>query len=136
MLKDLSFPEDWAAAVQQLLALPLQSYQRFIILNFEQCYQQLLEEIIVRMDFVAFDRYEESLRSWSPEKTCKCYVDFLKNEMHTANNRKQYWSVIQHLKNLLKYPNGKQVVSEIVQYWRIHHNNRPAMKDELNKAGY
>ena len=59
-----------------------------------------------------------------------------KIEMQIASNRKQYWSVIQHLKKLLKYPNGNQTVSEVVQYWRTQHNNRPAMKDELKKAGY
>ena len=136
MLKNLSSPEDWTMSVQQLLALPLWPRERFVIFNFEHRYQQLLDELVEQVDFIAFEHYEKSLYSWSPEKTCDCYVDFLKHEMRAASNRKQYWSVIQHLKNLLKYPNGNQTVSAVVQYWRTQHNNRPAMKDELQKAGY
>ena len=136
MLKELSSSEEWPYFVQQLLTLPLWSHERFIILHFEQLYQQLLDEIVIRQDFVEFKRYENVLFNWSPEQTCKCYIAFLKSQMYAASNRKQYWSVIQYLPNLFKYPNGNQVVSEIVQYWRTQHNNRPAMKDELEKAGF
>lgn len=78
MLKDLSTPEEWAAFVQQMLSLKLRARDRFIILHFEQLYQQLLGEIVAQQNFTEFIRYEKSLCNWSAEQTCKCYIVFLK----------------------------------------------------------
>lgn len=80
--------------------------------------------------------YEHELKSWSAEQTMDCYVELLKAEMVKASNRKQYWSVIQHLKKISKYPNGKQAAQTLARYWKEYHYNRPAMKDELRKAGF
>ncbi len=136
LLKELCDTEEWSASVQNLLSLTLLPHDRFVILDFEQRYQQLLDEIMEQQDFSAFKHYEKALHSWSPDIVCPCFVDFLKHEMQAASNRKQYWSVIQHLNHLFKYPNGNQVVSDLAEYWRVRHYNRPAMKDELQKAGY
>ena len=80
--------------------------------------------------------YEHELKSWSAEQTMDCYVELLKAEMAKATNRKQYWSVIQHLKNISKYPDGKQATQALARFWKEYHYNRPAMKDELRKAGF
>ena len=64
------------------------------------------------------------------------YAEILKIEMDRACDRKQYLHVASHLRGLLSYPNGPEEIKLLVDYWYIAHKNRPAMKDELKKAGY
>ena len=47
-----------------------------------------------------------------------------------------YQQTISHLEGLHAYPGGEDTIAELVSYWYSHHKNRPAMKDELRKAGY
>ena len=44
--------------------------------------------------------------------------------------------LIAHLASLHQYPNGPHAAQSLARYWFQYHKNRPAMKDELRKAGY
>lgn len=83
-----------------------------------------------------FQSYEKSLRYWDSEQVLKLYTEILKIEMDRACNRKQYHYVAPHLSMLWEYPNGREEARALAAYWHIYHKNRPAMKDELKKAGY
>ena len=41
-----------------------------------------------------------------------------------------------HLDKFKAYPNGQEEAKSLDAYWYVYHKNRPAMKDELKKAGY
>ena len=56
--------------------------------------------------------------------------------MDRACDRKQYRHVVSYLNNLKTYPNGQEEANALVAYWYVYHKNRPAIKDELKKAGY
>ena len=84
----------------------------------------------------SFQSYEEDLRKWDSERTLKLYTEILKREMDRACDRMQYRNVATHLDKMKAYPNGQEEAKSLVAYWYVYHKNRPAMKDELKKAGY
>ena len=63
-------------------------------------------------------------------------VDYYRDAMGRANNRKAYWSVIQTLKKVRKYPDGKVVAKGLADCWRAKYPRRTSMLDELSKAGF
>lgn len=83
-----------------------------------------------------FHSYEASLRAWDPERTRKLYTEALKREMDTACDRKAYYRIAGYLHELGTYPGGREEAMKLAAYWHICHKNRPAMKDELRKAGF
>lgn len=136
LLKETVPSEEWKTIVENILATAKNWSDRFTVLGFEGQYQLLLDEIRNLSCLRYLVDFEHDLKNWSAEQTRDCYVELLKKEMVKASNRKQYWSVIQHLNKISKYPNGKQAAQALAKYWKAYHNNRPAMKDELKKAGF
>ena len=136
LLKDTVSSVEWKQIIENILATAKNWTERFTVLSFEGEYQLLLNEIRKLSCLRYLLDYEHDLKSWSAEQTMDCYAELLKAEMVKASNRKQYWSVIQHLKKISKYPNGKQAAQTLARYWKEYHYNRPAMKDELRKAGF
>ena len=63
-----------------------------------------------------------------------CYT--VTETMDKANQRKDYRHLIRHLEKMKAYPNGDNAARNLADYWYGNHKNRPAMKDELLKAGY
>lgn len=135
-LKEITEPMKWRELFERLLAFAKTWNERFVLLDLEKRYQTMLEDIQESGNIHWLIEYEKDLKQWSAEKTGDCLVVILKQEMRRASDRKQYWSVIQYLKKLNTYPEGKAAQEALVQYWCEQHSNRPAMKDELRKARY
>lgn len=70
------------------------------------------------------------------QRTLTYYVEIPKQEMEKANQRKDYRHIIRHLEKMKDYPDGANAARNLADYWYGYHKNRPAMKDELQKAGY
>jgi len=83
-----------------------------------------------------FRTYEMTLREWDSERTLKLYVHALKFEMDRVCDRKEYRRVVGHLHGLEAYPGGGEETRKLTAYWHEYHKRRPAMKDELCRAGY
>ena len=135
-LKAITPPEQWTAVFERLLADAKRPADRMHLYHFNGMYSELLTELS-RYSYVGtFQSYEEDLREWDYEQTLKLYVGILKQEMDRACDRKQYRQVTSYLRGLRAYPNGQEEAKALVAYWHTVHKNRPAMKDELKKAGY
>lgn len=63
-------------------------------------------------------------------------TELLKREMEAACDRKQYRHIVSHLHALKAYSSGQEAAKSLATYWYAYHKNRPAMKDELRRAGY
>lgn len=135
-LKEITEPAQWREIFERLLAFSKAWYDRFTLLSLEKRYQTMLEDIQKAGNIHWLNEYEPELLQWSAEQTRDCLIAVLKREMQHATSRKQYWTVIQHLKKLKTYPKGIEATEALVQYWCEQHSNRPAMKDELRKARY
>lgn len=70
------------------------------------------------------------------ERTLKLYTEVLKIEMDRACDRKQHGHVAAYLDKLKAYSDGREEADTLAAYWYVYHKSRPAMKDELKKAGY
>ena len=135
-LKAITPPENWAAVFQKLLADAKRPADRMELYHLNGMYSELFTELTQYPYVGTFQSYEEDLRQWDSERTLKLYVEILKREMDRACDRKQYRHVAAHLDKLKVYLNGQEEVKKLAAYWYEYHKNRPAMKDELKKAGY
>lgn len=135
-LKAITSPGEWPHTLAKLFATAEQWTDLLNLLQFEQMYEPLLDQLTRHRSLAAFLLYEESLRRWSPQRTLELYVCLLKQEMDHNCERKMYRHTIAHLASLHQYPNGPQAAHSLARYWFQYHKNRPAMKDELRKAGY
>ena len=135
-LKAITPPESWAAVFEKLLADAKHPADRMQLYHFNGIYNELFAELSRYPYLGTFQSYEEDLRAWDSERTLKLYAEILKREMDRACDRKQYRHVAAHLDRLKVYPKGQEEANTLVAYWYAYHKNRPAMKDELKKAGY
>ena len=135
-LKKITPVEQWHAAFEILLADAKYPSGRMRLYHFEGMYAELFTELFQHPSFSDFMSYEFDLRQWNPEQTLKLYTELLKREMDKACDRKQYRHVAAHLDKLNVYPAGQETARTLAAYWYVYHKNRPAMKDELQKAGY
>ena len=135
-LKAITPLESWAAVFQKLLADAKRPADRMELYHLNGMYSELHAELSRYSYIGLFQNYEEDLRRWDSERTLKLYAEILKWEMDRACDRKQYRHVAAHLDKLKAYPNGQEEANTLAAYWYVYHKNRPAMKDELKKAGY
>jgi hypothetical protein len=135
-LKAITSPAQWSAIFEALLANAKRPADRIQLYHLEEMYSELLAELSRYPNIGVFQSYENVLRNWDCEKTRKLYTETLKCEMERACDRKQYRYVASLLRGLKAYPFGITEAKALADYWYDHHKNRPAMKDELKKAGY
>ena len=135
-LKKITPIEQWPTVFGILLADAKRPADRMELYHLNGMYSELHAELSRYSYIGLFQNYEEDLRRWDSERTLKLYAEILKWEMDRACDRKQYRYVASHLSRLRAYPNGEQEAKALAAHWYIYHKNRPAMKDELKKAGY
>lgn len=135
-LKHCTPPEEWSGMFAAMLADAAQPGDRMHLYHFEGMVDLLFKELTAYPYFGHFHCYEEPLRAWDPERTLKLYVESLKREMDRVCDRKEYRRVAGYLHELEAYPSGAEEARKLAAYWHIYHKNRPAMKDELQKAGF
>ncbi len=135
-LKAITPPEKWPAVFEILLTDAKRPSKRMQLYHFEGMHTELFTELCQYPSFGDFLSYEKDLRQWDPERTLRLYTELLKQEMDRSCERMQYRHVVTHLDKLTVYPAGQKTARELAAYWYVYHKNRPAMKDELKKAGY
>lgn len=129
-------PTEWEDMRNRLLDSKSMQYQLYPFLQQEGLYEQLMEQIEVHTDIYALERYENLLKKEFPQRCILIYEAYLYQAMSQASNRKAYWSVIQTLKKLRKYPEGKTAAQAIAEQWKQRYPRRTSMLDELKKAGF
>lgn len=128
--------DQWDGVFEMLLLKAAHPSERMRLLCFERMFPELFETLYRYSSFSSFLNYEPDLRSWNPERTLELYMTLLKQEMHNACDRKQYRHVVAHLCDLEEYPGGLESARTLAAFWHVQYKNRPAMRDELSRAGY
>lgn len=129
-------PEAWNEMCSRLLESPTMTSQVYPLLEQEDMLEQLMERIVAHADIHALERYEAKLKKLFPEQCRNVYITYVRRAMAVASNRKAYWSVVQTLKKLRKYPEGKESAQRTADSWKQDYPRRTAMLDELRKAGF
>lgn len=127
---------DWEDMRNRLLSSRSMIYQVYPLLYQEGLYEQLMARIEAHTDIHALERYETLLKKEYPQRSAAIYEAYLHQAMDRVSNRKAYWSVIQTLKKLKKYPDGKVKAQKIAEQWKQSYPRRTSMLDELKKAGF
>ena len=135
-LKAMLTPEEWTAERDRLLNSETMRSQIYSLLDQEQMYEELMQTIEKNTDIYALERYERFLEKSYGQRCLNVYVTHLQDAMGRAYNRKAYWSVIQTLKKVWKYPDGKAAAQKLADCWRAKYPRRTSMLDELRKAGF
>ena len=71
-----------------------------------------------------------------PNEVRDTYVQYVKNGAVRTSDRKAYKYLMSYLKKITKYPDGKKIARDIADCWKQDYKRRPAMMDELRKAGF
>lgn len=135
-LKALLSPVEWETMRCRLLESRSMRGQVYPLLYQEGMYEQLMAQIEARADIHALERYESMVKKNFPQRGTALYEAYLYQAMRHASDRKAYRSVIQILKKLKKYPDGKAAAQTIAQSWKETYPRRTSMLDELTKAGF
>ena len=134
--KALLSPVEWEDMRTRLLNSASMCSQAYPLLECEGMYEQLMERIEAHSDTYALERYESVLKKEFSKRCMNVYATHLHQAMRRASNRKAYWSVIQTLKKLRKYPDGKAAAQKLADSWKQEYPRRSSMLDELRKADF
>lgn len=135
-MKSLLSAGEWESMRSRLLNSKSMISQIYPLLYQESLYEQMMVCIESHTDIHTLERYETLLKKEFPQRCMAVYDTHLHQAMSRASNRKSYWSVIQILKKLKKYPDGKASAQAIAELWKQHYPRRTSMLDELRKAGF
>lgn len=135
-IKAILSPVEWENIRSKLLDSKTMQYQIYPLLYREALYEQMMERIEADTDLHNLQQYEDLLKKEFPLRCVAVYQVCLHHAMDCASNRKAYWSVIQVLKKLKKYPNGNATAQIIAEQWKQIYPRRTSMLDELRKAGF
>ena len=135
-LKKLYSETEWEEQRERFLQGKISSWIRYEFLVEEELFEELLREIQKNQSVYALDQYEKVLKKHLPNEVRDIYVQYVKKGAIQTADRKAYKYLMSYLKKITKYPNGKKIAQDIAESWRQDYKRRPAMMDELRKAGF
>lgn len=135
-LKKLYSETEWEEQRERFLQGKTSSWIRYEFLVEEELFEELLREIQKNQSVYALDQYEKVLKKHLPNEVRDIYVQYVKKGAIQTADRKAYKYLMSYLKKITKYPNGKKIAQDIAESWRQDYKRRPAMMDELRKAGF
>ena len=139
-LKAICSEEEWVEQRTQLLKKLKGSPCAYQLMETEGLYEEMLQGIsreVYDSGWISrMDEYEKTLKAKFPEKVRDIYVSYVRQTAGRTSSRNQYRSLMDYLRKIKKYPDGKETAAEIAKEWRTMYSRRSAMMDELRKAGF
>ena len=135
-LKKLCSETEWEEQREKFLQGKTSYWIRYEFLVEEELFERLLQEIQKNQSVHALDQYEKVLKKHLPDEVRDMYVQYVKKESTRTADRKAYKYLMSYLKKITKYPDGKKIARDIAEFWKKEYKRRPAMMDELRKAGF
>lgn len=135
-LKKLCSETEWKGLREQFLENKTSYCIRYDFLLEEGLFERLLMEIRKANSAYVLDRYERVLRKHLPNDVRDTYIQYVKNEAARVSDRKAYKHLTSYLKKITEYPERKRLAQEIADCWKRDYRRRPAMMDEIKKAGF
>ena len=135
-MKAVCTEQEWEQYREQIL----QSRNSYSILypfmEAEGLYGRMLECMQKEPFIFNVDKYEKVLKKKFPEQMRDIYITYVDKQAERTGDRKRYRELMQYLKKIRRYPEGKEKAAEIAENWRALYSRRSAMMDELQKAGF
>ncbi len=139
-LKAICSEAEWLEQRGRLLKKLKGSPCAYQLMKAEELYEEMLQGIAQEVHnsgwISRMDEYEKILKAKNPEKVRDIYVSYVRQVAGRTSSRNQYRSLMDYLRKIKKYPDGKGIAEEIAKNWRSMYSRRSAMMDELRKAGF
>lgn len=135
-LKSVCEPREWEVHRENILSGKTGLQIRFSLMEAEGMYERLLNEIAAENSIFSLDHYEKVLKKEFPERVRDIYDAYVRRQADVVSDRKRYKELMKYLKKIKSYPQGKEAAGKIANEWRAIYYRRPAMMDELRKAGF
>ena len=135
-LKKLCSETEWEEQREKFLQGKTSTWIIYEFLIEENLFGRLLQEIQKNNSIYTLDQYEKVLKKHLPNEVRDMYVQYVKNGAARTADRKSYKNLMSYLKKITKYPDGKKIARDIADCWKQDYKRRPAMMDELRKAGF
>ena len=136
LLKAECDEEEWCTYREQILNTNSCLGIKFRFLEFEELYDRLLKTIVESGSIYTLDQYEKVLKKKFPDIIRDTYVNYVRKHAESVCDRKAYKGLMTYLKKITKYPDGREKADQIAKEWKVIYRRRPAMMDELKKAGF
>lgn len=136
LLKAACVELEWSTYREQILNSNSCLGIKFSFLEFEELYDRLLKTIVESGSIYALDQYEKVLKKKFPNIIRDTYVNYVCKHAESVCDRKAYKGLMTYLKKITKYPDGREKANQIAKEWKEIYRRRPAMMDELRKAGF
>ncbi|MDD6043819.1 MAG: SWIM zinc finger family protein [Eubacteriaceae bacterium] len=136
LLKEQCDADEWCSFRQQIINAKSCLGIIYSFLEFEEQYDMLLQMIVDSGSVYLLDMYEKVLKRKYPDTVRDIYAKFIRRYAATASNRKAYQALMPYMKKIRKYPGGEDLANQIAQEWKSVYRRKPAMMDELRKAGF
>ncbi len=136
LLKAACGKEEWIQYREKILESNTAWSIKYEFLESEGLYERLLCEIKNGNSIYVLDQYERTLKKRYPEAVRDAYIAFIERRAESVADRKNYREIVKYLKKIAAYPGGKNKARDVAGKWRVVYKRRPAMMDELRKAGF
>lgn len=136
LLKAECGEEEWHTYREQILNSNSCLGIKFHFLEFEELYDRLLKTIVESGSIYILDQYEKVLKKKFPDIVRDTYVNYVRNHAERVCDRKAYKGLMAYMKKIAKYSGGREIADQIAKEWKVIYRRRPAMMDELKKAGF
>lgn len=100
----------------------------------EEQFDLILDIVLQSDNEYVFFEHEEILKDLYPEELLNRYEKIVEKMAVHTGGRSHYRKIVNHLYKMLKYPDGKTRVQDLILKWKKEYKKRSAMMDELSKV--
>jgi len=131
--KRLFSDNQWPVEREKLLSAIKEYVDIKPILADERLLQPLLTAVLADDGLESVQTYEKLLKPKFAKALLTKYVVTLQAMAEKTGGRKYYQQLVAILRRMLRYPQGKSVVVQVIADWRERYGRRRAMMDELDR---
>ena len=128
-------PDEWIEEREKILTIIHMNHVKEILYE-EKLYDRLMDKFGKNSVVDEMQKYEKELGKRYPKRVAEWYcaeAQYLMEEQR-ANTRQQYKYIAYVLKCADKYPEGKEMIHDILNKWDAAYKRRIALWDEIRKA--
>ena len=133
--RTLFSPDEWIEEREKILTIIHMNHVKEILYE-EKLYDRLMDKFGRASVIDEMQKYEKELGKRYPKRVAEWYcaeAQYLMEEQR-ANTRQQYKYIAYVLKCADKYPEGKEMIHDILNKWDAAYKRRIALWDEIRKA--
>lgn len=135
LLKEQYIEDEWdKMKVEIIEKIQLDEMKYLKILAEEKLFEKMMKYFEKSMYLESLRVYEKTLKNKYPERLLKLYQNKCEEMVEYTNGRSHYQMIANYLKRMKKYPNGVDLVDQLINKWILKYNRRSAMKEEFLKV--